>query len=884
MRSIFGAQALALVIVEACASGCSVPSADVNMAATSSGGTNSATTGTGGAMTTGGASSIGSTSAADSSSPSPTGGSVAAGGISATESSALSAVGGSLAVGGNSATNYLSSSATGGASNVVASGGVSSTTQIGGSADSGGTKSLGGAWSGDTAITSAGGGSGNTLPVGGSAGAGETGPLGGASATGGMSATGGVNALGGSASTGGTLAVGGSSVRGSAGAVGSSASCGDGNCDSGEDSATCCADCGCSNDLVCFGKGCIGRPTAITARGEHTCVLHQTGEVSCWGSNSYGELGIPTSTAASAIPLVVPNLSNVTAVAAGSSFTCALLADSSVDCWGANYTGQLGTGTNQDSAVPIAVAGLTGVKTIAAGLDFSCGVLFDGTARCWGSNSVDQLGVGTITSSAVPVPVSNLTSVTQITAGAGFACALTADGSAKCWGNNNSGQLGNASTSSSATPVSVSGLTGATRISASCDTPPGDVVTSGGVTTGSACAVMADGTVNCWGSNWAGQLGNGNPWDSHSPTTVKYLAGAKDIAEGYGISCAVADGGLVACWGSNFSGALGDGTTTDSTTPVAVSNLTGAVNVAVGDWHACALLDNGSVECWGANIGGCLGYDSTSGSSTPVKVSGATSCASNTTPICKNRTTLRSCIGGSWVESKCGNSEFCRAGTCQEACPDLVAPANATVACYMPYDPHGGYADPLGTYNGAPNTASGYSADPIGLPVNSAIGAAFDTLDQTISSNEICAAVESDAINTYWQTPAPTQWFGRIYLWGYLELAEFKAKHGGAPLTIALYVKARKKADTSIHIPVSAFTLQAGTGDYITKLEDISSQFTLTTDWAIYSRSFTTAEIASLSLDGSSNRWELDFTGGYPSTPPENVEVAWYALTLVSQI
>ena len=73
-----------------------------------------------------------------------------------------------------------------------------------------------------------------------------------------------------------------------------------------------------------------------------------------------------------------------TQVAAGGSHTCALLGDGTVSCWGANYYGQLGNGTNTRSNVPVPVTGITNAVSITAGTDHSCAVLGDGTVELLG--------------------------------------------------------------------------------------------------------------------------------------------------------------------------------------------------------------------------------------------------------------------------------------------------------------------------------------------------------------------------------------------------------------------------------------------------------------------------------------------------------------------
>ncbi|MEM7130572.1 MAG: C13 family peptidase [Chloroflexota bacterium] len=354
--------------------------------------------------------------------------------------------------------------------------------------------------------------------------------------------------------------------------------------------------------------------SSISTGAFHTCALTSSGGVLCWGRNSDGQLG-DGSTTDKSTPVAVNGLSSgVTAISAGSFHTCALT-NSSVQCWGSNGSGQLGNGSTTSSSTPVLSNPTSAVIAVTTGDEHSCvRVVRGGAVYCWGDNGSGQLGNGSTTSSDTPVSVIGFPNdITAISAGGDHSCAITDNDDVVCWGSNDFGQLGNGSTIASSIPLAVNNLSGS--ISA---------IRAGSFHT---CALTSNESVQCWGRNDFGQLGNGSNARSTTPVDVRDLSGGViAITSGSFHACALSTTGGTQCWGRNGFGQLGDGITVDSRTPVVVSGLSGDVNnISAGDVHSCALTTGGGALCWGDNSSGQLGDGTTADSSTPVAVSGLSS-------------------------------------------------------------------------------------------------------------------------------------------------------------------------------------------------------------------------------------------------------------------
>jgi alpha-tubulin suppressor-like RCC1 family protein len=241
------------------------------------------------------------------------------------------------------------------------------------------------------------------------------------------------------------------------------------------------------------------------------------------------------------------------------------------------------------------------VTDVAHGRHHGCALEYDGSVKCFGANDSGQLGTGiaggdpTATASEVR-EVSTGTPIddaTAIGAGRDWACAVRTGGSVWCWGDNGSGQLGNNAVVDSPWAV---------QVVKEADGMPltGMVSVQGGEC--STCALADSGEVWCWGCNGSSSLGDGTttPRDGAAPVLATMagppFAGALTLAVGGGHACVERALGEVWCWGQNSDSQLGDDTTTAAAVPI-MSSFTG--EVALGRWHTCGVASDGSVLCWG---------------------------------------------------------------------------------------------------------------------------------------------------------------------------------------------------------------------------------------------------------------------------------------------
>jgi alpha-tubulin suppressor-like RCC1 family protein len=364
----------------------------------------------------------------------------------------------------------------------------------------------------------------------------------------------------------------------------------------------------------------------VSAGGNFTCAVLDGGGAECWGGDADGELGDGL-TADRALAGPVPGLSGVQQISAGGYAACALLDGGTVTCWGSDLGGQTqADGGGSTPSMVGAIAGAAAVQTSPsqlAGIPMmsacqnecsdTCTLLNGGSVVCWGDNIDGQLANGGFGTTEQPPGTAVLPApATQLALGAMHGCALLNDGTVACWGDNTYGQLGDGTYASRAAGARIEGLANVTQVVSgeqhSCALGSGP---DGGMF-----------GVWCWGDDSYGQLGDdyccGSTVPSPDQAQIFGVNGATPVALAAGLyhTCALMSDGTLQCWGDSNDGELGS-PYGGGAYPESVSSISTAVAISAGGAltnvngnftaHTCALLADATVQCWGSDRYGEIG-------------------------------------------------------------------------------------------------------------------------------------------------------------------------------------------------------------------------------------------------------------------------------------
>ncbi len=394
---------------------------------------------------------------------------------------------------------------------------------------------------------------------------------------------------------------------------------------------------------------------AISGGDRFSCAILTGGVLKCWGLNWDGKLGSEDGTmygnSANSMGANLPAVNlgtgrTVVKVSTGLSHSCAILDNGQVKCWGSCLYGQLGkvctdfigdaSAEMGDNLTPVDLGTGRTAREISAYGNHTCAVLDNYSLKCWGKNAFGQLGLGDNVDRGDHagemgdnLPTVNLgtgRTAKSVAAGVYLTCAILDNDSLKCWGHNGNGPLGRGDTQQI-------GDQGGQMGDNNTGVNLGTGRTAKAVVAGDRhiCVQLDNDTVKCLGENTYGQLGistntnigdsPGEIGDSLNASLVGTGRSVVKIAGGYRNTCVILDNGALKCWGPNGDGQLGLGDTAlrgnapgqmgDNLPTIDLGIGRTAINATVGSNHVCAVLDHGGVKCWGYGFFGTLGQSNT---------------------------------------------------------------------------------------------------------------------------------------------------------------------------------------------------------------------------------------------------------------------------------
>lgn len=345
-------------------------------------------------------------------------------------------------------------------------------------------------------------------------------------------------------------------------------------------------------------SGCgSAEPVQLSAGDFHTCARMADGTVRCWGDNSRGQLIGSTRLDP------IAGLADVVDLAAGGLHTCALRKDGATFCWGQNTSGQLGAlGDMNPRADLVRVDdsffnGQKPVKLLAQG-NLSCALLADTTIGCWGSHE----------SNLSPLFGSGIAEVSLV-GGINVNCVRYQSGGLRIYVSNigisgDMEALSNAVEIAGNSRVCLSVFADGTMRGWAMHGPTGN---HAGPDSWDGNLPLLAGTPTCSNDVFAG----GCVPPSIPLPAPAWAQNVKHVAltrSGPGFGCIVYKDGTVGCWGHNDTGQLGNGMVVGvngaylrapQMTPVPVAGLRNIEQLAIGARHTCALDSSHKVFCFG---------------------------------------------------------------------------------------------------------------------------------------------------------------------------------------------------------------------------------------------------------------------------------------------
>lgn len=164
----------------------------------------------------------------------------------------------------------------------------------------------------------------------------------------------------------------------------------------------------------------------------HACAVTEAGELYCWGSHESGQLGVGEGAGELVrTPQKVQGLDHVVGVGTGGEHTCALDQSGILSCWGSNQFGQVGLdlfGVLHVHHPDRVGADLGEVHDFDVAFQHTCATFGENRLlHCWGRNQYGQFGLDDLDPRNKPAEVAEMAYVDEVATAVGQTCARIDD-------------------------------------------------------------------------------------------------------------------------------------------------------------------------------------------------------------------------------------------------------------------------------------------------------------------------------------------------------------------------------------------------------------------------------------------------------------------------
>lgn len=406
--------------------------------------------------------------------------------------------------------------------------------------------------------------------------------------------------------------------------------------------------------IKCWGKISEQIESVINSRDvqiisiwqDNFCVIFSAGEMACHGKNQFGQIGDGGGGFHGSPTLItLPNGLNASKVVANDYYSCAIMEDASISCWGGEMNPQSAK-IAAFSSSPVNIDSNPDNFDIDSKNGVTCAVNLSSEVQCWGygEHTEHSFGVDHYQENPRTVKYLNSDEIVSIHRGFETTCAMLKNNTAHCWGYDvagyfelpdygdspgkghmgyqkgqwleikTSGTIGcgtNMTNSLSCWGVySYNGMEYSTRYATDYYFPS-DIIWTNNVTDfdigkGMLCTVNNDIELNCMGQFT-------NEYKAHISLDLilskTFDSPIIDLSISSAFACLATESGEIWCWGENSFGQLGDGTINNNMNPQKINMpFDFAVQqINVGGNHACATSIDGQIICWGDNRYGQIG-------------------------------------------------------------------------------------------------------------------------------------------------------------------------------------------------------------------------------------------------------------------------------------